>query len=55
MTDREKFMAQVISGLCSNGKYVHEAIHSNKGLAKTLVMEAENIAKEFFKESAPSA
>ena len=52
MTDKEKFMTQIIAGLCANSKYVHEATHSSKGLARSLVSDAKEIAEEFFKASA---
>ena len=55
MTDKEKFTMHVISGLCANDKYTHEAIHSKDGLAVSVVRDAKKIADEFFKDDTPTA
>ena len=55
MTDREKFMTAVISGLCANDKYVHDKTFSKDGLAKSLMKDAKDIADEFFKNGNPPA
>jgi hypothetical protein len=55
MTDKEKFMAQVIAGLCANSKYVHEKRYSKDGLAKNIVKDAKEIVDEFYKESTQTA
>ena len=55
MTDREKFMTAVISGLCANDKYVHDKTFSKDGLVKSLVNDAKDIADEFYKNDTPPA
>jgi hypothetical protein len=57
MSEREKFLLEVIVGLISNPTYYHEVTAPHKDLAKTVVNDAKAIVKEVFGENnhAPSA
>jgi hypothetical protein len=51
MTDREKSLLQVISGLCANPNYYHDVTAPHKNFAKTVVEDAKAIVNEIFKDS----
>lgn len=51
MSEREKFLLEVIVGLISNPTYYHEVTAPHKDLAKTVVNDAKAIVKEVFVES----
>ena len=50
MTDREKFLLQVISGLCANPHYYHDVVAPHKNFAKTVVEDAKAIVNQVFGE-----
>lgn len=51
MSEREKFLLEIIVGLISNPTYYHEVTAPHKDLAKTVVNDAKAIVKEVFVES----
>jgi hypothetical protein len=57
MTDREKFLLQVVAGLCANPHYYHDVTAPHKNFAKTVVKDAKEIVQEVFGENnhVPSA
>ena len=51
MSEREKFLLQVIAGLCANPNYYHDVTAPHKNFAKTVVEDAKTIVNEIFKDS----
>lgn len=55
MTDKEKFTAQVIAGLCANQWYVHDKAYTSEGIAKNVVRDAKSIVEEYYNSDTPTA
>ena len=57
MTEKQRFILQVIAGLCANPHYYHDVVAPHKDFAKTVFEDAKEIANEVFKDSddSPSA
>jgi hypothetical protein len=57
MTEKQRFILQVIAGLCANPHYYHDVVAPHKDFAKTVFEDAKAIANEVFKDSddSPSA
>ena len=51
MTDREKFLLQVIVGLLANPNYYRDVTALHKNFAKTVVEDAKAIVNAIFKDS----
>ena len=48
MSEREKFLLQVIAGLCANPNYYHDVTAPHKNFAKTVLDDALDIVEEVF-------
>jgi hypothetical protein len=57
MTERERFLLQVIAGLCANPHYYHDVVAPHKDFAETVVEDAKAIVYATFgdSEDSPSA
>ena len=51
MSEKQRFLLQVIAGLCANPEYYHDVVAPHKDFAKTVVEDAKAIADEVFRDS----
>ncbi len=57
MTEKQRFILQVIAGLCANSEYYHDVTAPHKNFADTVFEDAKEIANVAFgdSEDSPSA